>query len=77
MYRYCKEKSLLVLKSLSCMDPFPLKKQTQGHQKEIYINNDGWKEKPQKSHYLIFHKLYVTARVWLFNIVLEFIPFYH
>lgn len=59
------------------MDPFPLKKQTQGHQKEIYINNDGWKEKPQKSHYLIFHKLYMTARVWLFNIVLEFIPCYH
>lgn len=27
------------------MDPFPLKKQTQKHQKEIYINNDGWKEK--------------------------------
>ena len=34
-----------MLKRLSCMDPFPLKKQTQGHQKEIYINNDGWKEK--------------------------------
>ena len=30
------------------MDPFPLKKQTQKHQKEIYINNDGWKEKPPK-----------------------------
>lgn len=57
MYRYWKEKSLLVLKRLSYMDPFPLKKQTQGHQ-----NNDGWKEKPQKSHYLIFHKLYMTAR---------------
>ena len=39
------------------------------------INNDGWKEDPQKSHSL-FYKLYMTGRVWFFNMVLEFIPFY-